>query len=134
MSTYYDEDTQTTYYDDQMVLNITEMHEGKRDTNVFIVYDKDDELLYVYGARSENTKYVRYEKTFNDVAVLYKFLSELVANHNVSISANYLSGLTNYEDYDSLQSKVSRYNEVVAYDGTTLTKRLLQKYVTSFLC
>ena len=60
MSAYHDEDTNTTYYDDQIVLNITEFYDGKRDTNVFIVYDKDDELLYVYGARGENAKYVRY--------------------------------------------------------------------------
>ena len=133
MSAYHDEDTNTIYYDDQIVLNITEFHDGKRDTNVFIVYDKDDELLYVYGARGENAKYVRYEKTFDDVGVLYKFLSELVANHDVSISANYLSGLTNYEDYDSLQIKINRYNEIVAYDNTRLTKRLLEKYVTGFL-
>ena len=134
MSTYYDEDTNTTYYDSQIVLNISEFYDGKRDTNVFILYDKDDELLYVYGSRGKSSKYVRYEKTFEDVGVLYKFLSELVANHDISISANYLLDLTNHDDYDSLESKVNRHNEVVAYDNTRLTKRLLEKYVTGFLC
>lgn len=75
MSAYYDEDTNTTYYDSQIVLNISEFYDGKRDTNVFILYDKDDELLYVYGSRGKSSKYVRYEKTFEDVGVLYKFLS-----------------------------------------------------------
>ena len=36
------------YYDAQMVLNITEYTEsGKHDTNVYIVYDKDAESLYL---------------------------------------------------------------------------------------
>ena len=59
MSAYYDEDTNTTYYDSQIVLNISEFYDGKRDTNVFILYDKDDELLYVYGSRGKSSKYVR---------------------------------------------------------------------------
>jgi hypothetical protein len=133
MSGHYDKETNTTYYDNQIVLNISEFYDGKRDSNVFIVYDKEDDLLYVYGSRGENKKYVRYEKTFDDIGILYKFLSELVANHDVSISANYLGGLTNYDDYDSLKARVDRNNEVVAYDNTRLTKRLLEKYVTAFL-
>jgi hypothetical protein len=132
MTSYYDEETNTTYYDPQMVINITEYYDGKSDTNVFLVYDAEDDLVYLYGARGEHSKYVRYEKTFNDVNVLYKFLSELVANHDISLSVNYLTSLTNYDDYDSLRKRVDRTNEVVAYDNIKLTKRLLEKYTAAF--
>lgn len=133
MTSYYDEETNTTYYDPQMVINISEYYDGKRDTNVFILYDNDDELIYVYGSRGENASYVRFEKTFNCRCSLYNFLSELVANHNISIAVHYLTDLTNYEDYDSLKQRVNRNNEVVAYDNTKFTKGLLNRYIEGFL-
>jgi hypothetical protein len=133
MSGHDDKQTNTTYYDNQIVLNISEYYDGKRDSNIFIVYDKEDELLYVYGARGKTSKYVRYQKTFDDIGVLYQFLSEIVAKNNVSISANYLTGLTNYDDYDSLNNRVNHNNEVVAYDNAQLSRRILEKYVTAFL-
>lgn len=133
MTSYYDEETNTTYYDPQMVINISEYYDGKRDTNVFILYDNDDELIYVYGSRGENASYVRFEKTFDCRCTLYKFLSELVANHNISIAVHYLTDLTNYEDYDSLKQRVNRNNEIVAYDNTKFTKGLLNRYIEGFL-
>ena len=33
MSAYFDGETSTTYYDSQIVLNISEFYDGKRDTN-----------------------------------------------------------------------------------------------------
>ncbi len=115
-----------------MVHDITEYYDGKSVTSVDLVYDAEDELIYLYGARGEHSKYVRYEKTFHDVNILYKFLSELVANHDISLSVNYLTNLTNYDDYDSLRKRVDRNNEVVAYDNIKLSKRLLEKYVAAF--
>jgi hypothetical protein len=133
MSGYYDEATNTTYYDPTMVLNITE-HDtnGNPDTNVFLVYDEDEDLYYLYGSRG----HVSYTKTFCCIENLYNFISIVMGfseNHKVSISVNYMDDLTDYDDYDKLQSKVSRFNEVVAYDNVTLSKKRLQRFLNAFI-
>jgi len=133
MSGYYDEATNTTYYDPVMVLNITEYDtNGKPDTNVFLVYDEDEDLYYLYGSRG----HVSYTKSFCCSENLYNFISIVMGfseNHKVSISVNYMDDLTDYDDYDKLQSKVSRFNEVVAYDNVTLSKKRLQRFLNSFI-
>ena len=133
MSGYYDEATNTTYYDPVMVLNITEYDtNGKPDTNVFLVYDEDEDLYYLYGSRG----HVSYTKSFCCSENLYNFISIVMGfseNHKVSISVNYMDDLTDYDDYDKLQSKVSRFNEVVAYDNLTLSKKRLQRFLNAFI-
>lgn len=133
MSGYYDEATNTTYYDPVMVLNITEYDtNGKPDTNVFLVYDEDEDLYYLYGSRG----HVSYTKSFYCIENLYNFISIVMGfseNHKVSISVNYMDDLTDYDDYDKLQSKASRFNEVVAYDNVTLSKKRLQRFLNAFI-
>ena len=133
MSGYYDEATNTTYYDPVMVLNITEYDtNGKPDTNVFLVYDEDEDLYYLYGSRG----HVSYTKSFCCSENLYNFISIVMGfseNHKVSIPVNYMDDLTDYDDYDKLQSKVSRFNEVVAYDNVTLSKKRLQRFLNAFI-
>ena len=133
MSGYYDEATNTTYYDPVMVLNITEYDtNGKPDTNVFLVYDEDEDLYYLYGSRG----HVSYTKSFCCSENLYNFISIVMGfseNHKVSISVNYMDDLTDYDDYDKLQSKVSRFNEVVAYDNVTLSKKRFQRFLNAFI-
>lgn len=133
MSGYYNEETNTTYYDPVMVLNITEYDtNGKPDTNVFLVYDEDEDLYYLYGSRG----HVSYTKSFCCIENLYNFISIVMGfseNHKVSISVNYMDDLTDYDDYDKLQSKVSRFNEVVAYDNVTLSKKRLQRFLNAFI-
>jgi hypothetical protein len=132
MSGYYDEATETTYYDPLMVLNITEYDtNGKRDTNIFLIYDEEEDVYYLYGSRGN----VRYSKTFDNGDSLYNFISITMGfseNHKVSISVNYMEDLTNYDEYDELKSKVSRFNEVVAYDNVTLSKKRLLRYLNAF--
>ena len=129
----YDEATETTYYDPMMVLNITEYDaDEKRDSNVFIVYDADEELYYLYGSRG----FVRYSRAFCNADSLYDFVSIAMGvseNHTASISVNYMEDLTNYDEYDELKSKVSRFNEVVAYDGVKLLKRRFMRFLNGFL-
>ena len=129
----YDEATETTYYDPMMVLNITEYDaDEKRDSNVFIVYDADEELYYSYGSRG----YVRYSRAFCNAESLYDFVSIAMGvseNHTASISVNYMEDLTNYDEYDELKRKVSRFNEVVAYDGVKLLKRRFMRFLNGFL-
>ena len=133
MSGYYDEATNTTYYDPIMVLNITEYDtNGNPDTNVFLVYDEDEDLYYLYGSRG----HVSYTKSFCCSENLYNFISIVMGfseNHKVSISVNYMDDLTDYDDYNKLQSKVSRFNEVVAYDNVTLSKKRLQRFLNAFI-
>ena len=135
MTSYYDKATNTTYYDNQMVLNITEYDRDKdKDMNVYIVYDNDDQTMYVYGSRG-NKKYVRFTKAFDNTSDLYDFISLSMGfseKHTLSICVNYIEGLTNFDEYDEIHAKVTRSNEIVAYDNIMLTKKQFLKYIHAF--
>jgi len=136
MSGYYDEPTNTTYYDPQMVINITEYdREGDKDSNVFIVFDEEEEIYYLFGSRG-GSKHVRYTKTFYCKNQMYDFLSITMGfmdKHTISISANYVNNLTDYDEYDEIKQKVSRFNEVVAYDDFTISKKDFRVFLNAFL-
>ena len=137
MSAYYDKPTDTTYYDPMMVMNITEYDKNNdQDMSVFILFDVDDNLFYVYGSR-EGLKYVKYTKTFDNVNSLYNFIylsMALSENHQISISVNYIEGLTNYDEFNEINEKMTRYNEIVAYDDINgFSKKDFRQYVDAFL-
>ena len=136
MNAYYDEPTATTYYDPMMVMNITEYDKNNsQDMDVFILFDADDNLFYVYGSR-KGSKYVKYTKTFDNFDQLYNFISLSMAldEHKISISINYLEGLTNYDEYNEISQKITRRNEIVAYDEIVgFRKKDLRQYLDAFL-
>ena len=137
MSAYYDEPTDTTYYDPMMVMNITEYDKNNdQDMSVFILFDTDDNLFYVYGSR-EGSKYVKYVKTFDNINSLYNFINLSMAlseNHQISVSVNYIEGLTNYDEFNAINEKMTRYNEIVAYDDINgFSKKDFRQYVDAFL-
>ena len=136
MSGHYDELTNTTYYDPQMVMNITEYDsDGDKDSNVFILYDEEKEGYYIFGSRG-GSKHVRYTKIFYCINDLYNFISITMGfkdNHTVSLSINYMANLTNFDDYDEIKQKVSRFNEVVAYDNFIISKQDFKMFLKSFL-
>ena len=137
MSAYYDESTDTTYYDPMMVMNITEYDKNNdQDMSVFILFDTNDNLFYVYGSR-EGSKYVKYTKTFDNVNTLYNFIylsMALSENHQISISVNYIEDLTNYDEFNEINEKITRYNEIVAYDEIVgFSKKDFRQYVDAFL-
>ena len=137
MTAYYDEPTDTTYYDPMMVMNITEYDKNNdQDMTTFILFDTDDNLFYVYGSR-EGSKYVKYVKTFDNINSLYKFIylsMALSENHQISISVNYIEGLTNYDEFNEINEKITRYNEIVAYDDINgFSKKDFRQYVDAFL-
>ena len=137
MTAYYDEPTDTTYYDPMMVMNITEYDKNNdQDMSVFILFDTDDNLFYVYGSR-EGSKYVKYVKTFDNINSLYNFIylsMALSENHQISISVNYIEGLTNYDEFNEINEKMTRYNEIVAYDDINgFSKKDFRQYVDAFL-
>ena len=135
MSTYYDEST--IYYDPMMVMNITEYDKNNdQDMTTFIIFDTDDNLFYVYGSR-EGSKYVKYTKTFDNINRLYNFIylsMALSEKHQISISVNYIEGLTNYDEFNEINEKMTRYNEIVAYDDINgFSKKDFRQYVDAFL-
>ena len=135
MSAYYDEST--IYYDPMMVMNITEYDKNNdQDMSVFILFDTDDNLFYVYGSR-EGSKYVKYTKTFDNVNTLYNFIylsMALSENHQISISVNYIEDLINYDEFNEINEKITRYNEIVAYDEIVgFSKKDFRQYVDAFL-
>ena len=137
MTSYYDEPTDTTYYDPMMVMNITEYDKNNdQDMTTFILFDADDNLFYVYGSR-EGSKYVKYVKTFDNINSLYKFIylsMALSENHQISISVNYIEGLTNYDEFNEINEKITRYNEIVAYDDIDgFSKKDFRQFVDAFL-
>jgi hypothetical protein len=136
MSGYYDEPTNTTYYEPQMVINITEYdRDGDKDSDVFIVFDDEEEMYYLFGSRG-GSKHVRYTKTFYCKNQMYDFLSITMGfmdKHTISISANYVNNLTDYDEYDEIKQKVSRFNEVVAYDDFTISKKDFRVFLNAFL-
>ena len=137
MSAYYDEPTDTTYYDPMMVMNIIEYDRNNdQDMSVFILFDTDDNLFYVYGSR-EGSKYVKYTKTFDNINSLYNFIylsMALSENHQISVSVNYIEGLTNYDEFNEINEKMTRYNEIVAYDDINgFSKKDFRQYVDAFL-
>ena len=137
MTAYYDEPTDTTYYDPMMVMNITEYDKNNdQDMSVFILFDVDDNLFYVYGSR-EGSKYVKYVKTFDNINSLYNFINLSMAlseNHQISVSVNYIEGLTNYDEFNEINEKMTRYNEIVAYDDINgFSKKDFRQYVDAFL-
>lgn len=137
MTAYYDEATDTTYYDPMMVMNITEYDKNNdQDMTTFILFDTDDNLFYVYGSR-EGSKYVKYVKTFDNINSLYKFIylsMALSENHQISISVNYIEGLTNYDEFNEINEKMTRYNEIVAYDDIDgFSKKDFRQFVDAFL-
>jgi hypothetical protein len=137
MTAYYDEPTTTTYYDPMMVMNITEYDRNNdQDMDVFILFDADDNLFYVYGSR-KGSKYVKYTRTFDTVDNLYNFISLSMAlseKHQISVSVNYLENLTNYDEYNEIKEKITRRNEIVAYDEIVgFSKKDFRQYVDAFL-
>lgn len=135
MSGHYDELTNTTYYDPQMVMNITEYDsDGDKDSDVFILYDEEQDAYCLFGSRG-GSKHVRYTKTFYYKNDLYDFISITMGfkeNHTVSVSINYVNCLTNYDEYDDIEKRVSRFNEVVAYDKFTISKKDFKMFLNAF--
>jgi ribosomal protein S2 len=120
-----------------MVMNITEYDNNyDQDMTTFILFDTNDNLFYVYGSR-EGSKYVKYTKTFDNINTLYNFIylsMALSEKHQISISVNYIEGLTNYDEFNEINEKITRYNEIVAYDNIDgFSKKDFRQYVNAFL-
>ena len=55
MTAYYDEPTDTTYYDPMMVMNITEYDKNNdQDMSVFILFDVETAFLFPWATNFKN--------------------------------------------------------------------------------
>ncbi len=128
-----------TYYGPTNALNIIEYDkDGEKDTELFIVYDYDDELYYVYGHRGPiNSKHYAYMHSFACTCALYEFISltcNLKFNQSITIQVNQLDGLTSDSDYYNYKNKVSSRNEIVAYDNVeNFTYKTFCKWLRAYL-
>jgi len=141
MSSYYDKETGTTYYDPTMVIEFCQMENLDRhckihDMRVFMLYDQDDELIYLYGSRKSD-KYpdqITFERTFSCISHLYDFLNISMGfdqGYRVDTGIYCMSGLTNYSDFDSFANEKSKHNEITGYNYQIMTKKTFKKYLNA---
>lgn len=126
----------TVYYEDQPVLYIEEKIEGNKlttDMRVFIVFDNDDNLFYLYGSRKCNkrNKYINYMIKYSNVSDLYNYLfvAMNIKFNNVNVTMFYLSELTSNDTFDDFEYKTTKYNELFGYDNIKLKKSIFNKYI-----
>jgi hypothetical protein len=140
MSPYYDEQTDTTYYDTTMVVEFRQLESldedcDAEDMRVFLLYDEDEDLIYVYGSRKSKDYpgLVDFVKTFDSESHAYDFLNVIMgfdAGFLVNTSVYYMDGLTDYSGFDDLSNNASRKIEISGYDGQKMSKKAFKKYMS----
>jgi len=142
MTPYYDWDDSESinYYEPTMVVEFRQLESTDKDCNtedmrVFMVYDVDEELMYVYGSRkSESHKnQVEFVKTFDTDDQLYDFLNVIMGfddGYKVNTSVHYMDGLSDYSGFDDFVEHASRTNEISGYNREKMTKKRFKKYMS----
>ena len=106
------------------------------DMRVFLLYDEDEDLIYVYGSRKSEDYpgLVEFVKTFDSESHAYDFLNVIMgfdAGFFVNTSVYYMDGLTDYSGFDDLSKKaVSKKIEISGYDRQTMSKKAFKKYMS----
>ena len=79
---YWDESESVKYYEPTMVVEFRQLESTDKDCEtedmrVFMVYDEDEDLMYVYGSRKSEShmNQVEFVKTFDNDDQLYDFLN-----------------------------------------------------------
>jgi regulation of enolase protein 1 (concanavalin A-like superfamily) len=108
------------------------------DMRVFMVYDEDEDLMYVYGSRKSEShrNQVEFVKTFDTDDQLYDFLNVIMGfdeKHRVNTSVHYMDGLSDYSGFDDFVRNASRTNEISGYNREKMTKKRFKQYI-SVLC
>jgi hypothetical protein len=136
MSHYYDEPTNTTYYDPTMVIKISQLEKNSKieDMQVFIVYDDEEDLIYMYGSRKDKSHpdLVDFVKTFDSESHAYDFLCIMMGldmGYAVNTSVFLMSGLTNYSIYDDFVANVNKSEELSGFDKEHLTLKRFRKFL-----
>ena len=140
MSYYYDNPTNVKYYDPVMVVEICQIESRSpskpivEDMRVFLTYDEEDELIYVYGSRKSKTdNYVDFVKTFNSEKHAYDFLNVMLGfdgGYRCNTTVHYMSNLTDYSMFDDFAQNVCKNSEISGYDNVKMTKKQFRKYMS----
>ena len=137
MSSYY---TNTTYYDSTMVVELRQLENLDEncvveDMRVFLLYDEDNDLFYIYGSRksANHPGLVDFVKTFDSVSHAYDFLN-IIMGFDIGLLVNtsvyFMDGLTNYSEFDDFSKIASRKNEISGYDRQKMTRKKFKKYMS----
>ena len=139
-SVYYDDFTGITHYENFFVLRIDEIEDKKTkkiDTTCFVVYDKDDDMFYVYGSRKspEHPNHCIYQKSFKHFNDLYLFFMVTMdlTNHNVNTTIYHVPYATSEADFDTFKQICKRQNEITGYDNIKLKRTQMFKHLTAIV-
>jgi hypothetical protein len=142
MSSYYywDESESVKYYEPTMVVEFRQLESTDKncqteDMRVFMVYDEDEDLMYVYGSRKSEShgNQVEFVKTFDTSDQLYDFLTVIMGfddGYKVNTSVHYMDGLSDYSGFDDFARNASRTNEISGYNREKMTKKRFNKYMS----
>lgn len=142
MTSYYDWDDSESvnYYEPTMVVEFRQLESTDKDCDTedmraFIVYDEDEELMYVYGSRKSEShrNQVEFVKTFDTYDQLYDFLNIIMGfdeGYKVNTSVHFMDGLTDYSGFDDFARNASRTNEISGYNREKMTKKRFNKYMS----
>ena len=139
MAYFYDEDTETSYYENTIVVEFKQLERGTRnvDMRVFMLYDSDEDLMYLYGSRKsdEFPNYPTFAKTFNDETQLYDFLDIMMdfSRHRIDTAVHQIDYLTDSSDFDDIVRNVNSRTELSGFDNIKITKKTYKKYLNSSL-
>ena len=112
------------------------------DTRMFIIYDDDEQMFYLYGTRtpidvsSRDSDFINYNYKYhisklNSLVDLIYFINDKLQNnftigvHNVVIDNDDINDV----DFNYLNSQLNKYNEIVAYDRVKLYKHELRRII-----
>jgi hypothetical protein len=142
MTSYYDWDDSESvnYYEPTMVVEFRQLESTDKDCDtedmrVFMVYDYDEELMYVYGSRKSEShrNQTEFVKTFDTSDQLYDFLTVIMGfddGYKVNTSVHYMDGLSDYSGFDDFARNASRTNEISGYNREKMTKKRFNKYMS----
>lgn len=140
---YWDDSESVKYYESTMVVEFRQLEStdkdcDKEDMRVFMVYDEDEDLVYVYGSRKSEShrNQVEFVKAFETDDQLYDFLNVIMGfdeKHRVNTSVHYMDGLSDYSGFDDFVKNASRTNEISGYNREKITKKRFKQYM-SVLC
>lgn len=135
MTSYYDEETDTSYYENTIVVEFRQLEKGTRnvDMRIFMLYDSDEDLIYLYGSRKSDDfpNYPTFAKTFNDETQLYDFLDIMMdfTRHRIDTAVHQIDYLTDVSDFDDIVRSINNRTELSGFDNVKITKKDYKKYI-----
>ncbi len=137
---YYDESESVKYYEPTMVVEFRQLERTDKncdteDMRAFIVYDDEEDLIYVFGSRKSDThrNQAEFVKKFDTHDQLYDFLNIIMGfdnKHRINTSVHFMPDLTDYSGFDDFVRNASRTNEISGYNREKMTKKRFKQYMS----